>query len=89
MSCAQIWAAVISSAGGCNPAISAQFVARENGLQRDRRLRALIRRNVRVQPGDDFTGGGLLVSQVRGALRQFADDRHARLQTFRRAKIRH
>ena len=48
-----------------------------------------MRRDVRVQRGDDFAGGGLLVGQVRRVLRQFADDRHARFQTFRRAKIRH
>jgi hypothetical protein len=38
----------------------AQFVARKNRFQRDRRLRALVRRDVRVQRGDDFVGGRAL-----------------------------
>ena len=51
------------------PGDGAQFVARKNRLQRDRRLRALMRHDVRVQRGDDFTGGGLLVGQIRRAFR--------------------
>ena len=42
----------------------AQFVAGKNRFQRDRRLGALMRRDVRVQRGDDFAGRRRLVRQI-------------------------
>ncbi len=71
------------------PGDFAQFIARKNGFQRDRRLRALVRQDVRVQRGDDFAGGALFVGQIRRAFRQFGDDHDPRLQTLCRAEIGH
>ena len=88
MSCPQICAAVISTVGGLEPGGLGQFVAGKNRLQRDRRLRALMRGDVRVQRGDDFSGGGLFIRQIGSQLDDFRDDQDARLQTFGRAEIR-
>ena len=74
--------------GGRASCGGAQFVARKNRLQRDRRLRALVRRDVRVQRRDDFTGRRRLVRQIRNHLENFRDHRDARLQPLRRAEIR-
>ena len=51
------------------PGNFAQIVSRKNGFQRNPRLCALVRYDVRVQRGDDFSGSGLLVGQIRRAFR--------------------
>jgi len=66
----------------------AQFVPRKNGFERDRRLRALVRRYVRVQRGDDFASRRRLVLQIGDALENFHDHQNARLESFRRAEFR-
>ena len=60
-SCTQICAAVISPGGGRQPGGSAQFVARKDRFQRHCRLCALMRRDVRVQRGNDFPAAFLSV----------------------------
>jgi hypothetical protein len=50
--------------GGLQSGERAQFVARKNRLERDRRLRALMRDDVRVQRSDDFVAAGLFIRQI-------------------------
>jgi hypothetical protein len=66
----------------------AQFLARKNGLQRDRRLGALMRCDVRVQCSNDLVRHRSLVGDVRNHFLDFRNHDDARLQAFCRPKIR-
>ena len=70
-SCGQICAVGDFAFDGRESGGMAQFVARKNRLQRDRRLRALVRRDVRVQRGNDFVRRRLFVLQIRNDLDAF------------------
>ena len=48
--------------GGLEPGGVLQFVPGKNGFQRDRRLRALMGHDVRVQRGNDLVRGAGLVA---------------------------
>ena len=64
-----------------------QFVPRKNRLQRDRRLRALMGDNIRIQRGNDFIGGTSLVAQIRHHFENFRHHSDPRFEAFGRAKI--
>ena len=68
--------------GGGRSGGFANIVADKNGLQRDRRLRALMSGDFDVERGDDLGGRGGFVVEVGGVLQDFAGDGDAGLQSL-------